>query len=98
MIPEGWCWLWSGSGLLTGGLLTLFSRIQKRIDWSEVNFEFYTPAQIWHVHSGAGGRGEGGLVFIQSHSRYDGTSEVAAAARGLMCDLKVYTNTRIPVI
>lgn len=26
---------------------------KKRIYWSEVNFEFYTPAQIWHFQSGA---------------------------------------------
>lgn len=40
--------------------------------------------------------GHRSLMFIQSHSKYDGTSELVAPASGLtLCDLRVYTNTRI---
>lgn len=74
-----------------GGLLTLFSRIQKGFtgQGSTLNFIHLYKYGISKV-------GHRGLMFIQSHSKYDRTSKWAAPASELIAhDLSVYTNTRI---
>lgn len=84
-IPAGRCWIWSSFDLLTGGPLTLFSCIQKGL-----NVQRSLLISIHLYKYGLSKVGQRVLMFVQSHRKYDGTSEFLRSCYGLILrDLKV---------